>query len=115
MSFMKAFILPICLALLIISCNKEETLETVDCSKLNSSFSSNIKPIIIANCTATGCHNSNSSNGDLTTYAGIKKMSDNGTLTNRVLVQQNMPPTGPLPLNNLKLIKCWINSNAPDN
>lgn len=99
------------------SCKKKknEDLNSVDCSKINSSYSADIKPIIDGNCLSSGCHNSNSTNGDFTTYAGLKTKVDNGSIDSRVLQQKNMPPSGALPLDQLKKIKCWLNSGAPNN
>lgn len=101
--------------LLLPGCKKEDALNNVDCSKVSSSYSSNIKPIISSNCTSSGCHNANSNNGDFTTYEGLKAKADNGTLNTRVVEQKNMPPSQPLSLDDLKKIKCWIDSGAPNN
>ena len=101
--------------LLLSNCKKEENINNVDCSMVNSSYSANIKPIINANCISSGCHNANSTNGDFTTYNGLKAKADNGSLNNRVVQQKNMPPSQPLSLDDLEKIKCWINSGAPNN
>lgn len=95
--------------------NKKDDLNNLDCSKINSSYSSDIKPIIAANCLSSGCHNAGSANGDLTTYTGLKAKADNGSLDNRVIQQRNMPPSGSLAIDDLKKIKCWLNSSAPNN
>jgi hypothetical protein len=94
---------------------KDEDINNVDCSKINSSYSSDIKPIIESNCLSSGCHNANSSNGDFTTYAGVKAKADNGSLDSRVIQQKNMPPSGALPMDQLKKIKCWLSAGAPNN
>ncbi len=102
---------------IITACRKDKSddLNNLDCSKISSSYSSNIKPIIDANCLSSGCHNSGSVSGDFTTYAGIKVKVDNGSIDNRVIQQKNMPPTGSLSIDQLKKIKCWLNSSAPNN
>ena len=100
----------------VLSCEKKEpALATLDCSTINSSYSSGILPVINANCTSSGCHNAGSVNGDFTIYAGIKLKVDNGSINNRVVVQKNMPPSGALSVDNLNKIKCWLNSGAPNN
>ncbi len=101
--------------LVFISCNKKNDLNNLDCSKINSGYSSSIKPIIEGNCLSSGCHNSGSVNGDFTTYAGLKAKADNGTLDNRVIQNKSMPPSGTLHIDNLKKIKCWLNSGALNN
>ena len=102
-------------ALLFTGCKKEETLDNIDCSKVNAAYSANIKPLINTNCVSSGCHNANSTNGDFTAHAGLKSKADNGSLNNRVIQQKNMPPSGSLTSDDLKKIKCWINSGSPNN
>lgn len=101
--------------LLFAGCNNEDPLDNIDCTVVNASYSANISPIINANCISSGCHNIGSTVGDLTTYNGLKAKVNNGSLSSRVVQQKNMPPSQPLSLDNLKKIKCWINSGAPNN
>ncbi|MBN8701425.1 MAG: hypothetical protein J0M08_00005 [Bacteroidetes bacterium] len=93
------------------SCKKDEY-KNLDCSTINSSYKSDIKPIIDANCNSGGCHNSGSSYGDFTTYKGLLSKSNNGSLNRHVLVDKKMPPSKPLSLDDRKKIKCWINSGS---
>jgi hypothetical protein len=95
--------------------NRNEDLNNLDCSKISSGYSANIKPIIDGNCLSSGCHNTGSVNGDFTTYSGLKAKADNGTLDNRVIQNKSMPPSGSLSMDNLKKIKCWLNSGSPNN
>ena len=107
------FAISICL---LSGCNQDDDpLVNVDCSIINSSYSINIKPIIDANCVSSGCHSTNSTNGDFTIYNGLKAKADNGSLSGRVVQQKTMPPTQPLSLDNLKKMKCWIDSGALNN
>jgi len=94
---------------------KEDDLNNLDCSKISAGYSSSVKPIIAANCLSSGCHNAGSTNGDFTDYAGLKEKASNGTLDTRVIQQKNMPPSGALSMDNLKKIKCWLNSGSPNN
>ena len=86
---------------------------TLDCSTIESKYTSDILPIIRDNCYK--CHGAGSNKGDFTTYAGIKNMVDNGELENEVLKKQEMPPSGPLPEEQRKKIRCWLNNGAPNN
>lgn len=95
--------------------DKKDDLNNLDCSKINSSYSSDIKPIIAANCLSSGCHSAGSANGDLTTYEGVKAKVDNGSIDNRVIQQRTMPLSGSLAMDDLKKIKCWLNSGASNN
>ena len=91
------------------ACKKENT-EEIDCT-----YSSDIMPIINTNCLSSGCHNTGSVNGDFTTYAGLKKVTSSGALENRVIINQTMPPSKPLSPEDMKKIKCWIDSGSPNN
>ncbi|MDP2386003.1 MAG: hypothetical protein Q8M29_06510 [Bacteroidota bacterium] len=95
--------------------SRKNDLDHIDCSKINSVYSSNVKPIIDKNCLSSGCHNSGSTNGDFTTYAGVKAKVDNGSFDNRVIQQKNMPLSNELSMDDLKKIKCWLNSGAANN
>lgn len=98
---------------LIIGCHRG--LDNVDCSKINAAYSTDIKPLINANCISSGCHNAGSSNGDFSQYSGLKTVAENGKLDERVIGQQDMPPSKKLSLDERKKIKCWIKSGAPNN
>jgi hypothetical protein len=105
-----------CLAILI-GCKKGETLENTDCSKINASYSNDIKPIIQVYCQNYGCHKSGDTNGDYTTYEGLKAKADNGTLNERVLRKKDMPRPDlrQMTLDDLRKIKCWLDNGAPNN
>jgi hypothetical protein len=100
---------------IIAACKKKDDLNNLDCSKISSGYASNIKPIIEGNCLSSGCHNSGSKNGDFTTYEAIKIKVDNGSFNSRVIQEKDMPLSGSLSIDQLKKIKCWLNSGAPNN
>lgn len=104
-----------CMLVLFAGCKKETKEDVIDCTGVSPSYNSEIKPIINANCISSGCHNAGSSNGDYTTYAGLKAVASTGTLESRVIINKTMPPTGPLSLEDRKKIKCWISSGASNN
>ena len=91
------------------------------------SYSVNIKPIIITYCFGMGaqlCHVTNTnqgSNGDYTTYAGLKAKVDNGAIAARVFNPLGgMPPsyaTSPQQITpvELKKFKDWVALGAPNN
>lgn len=85
-------------------------------------FNGKISRIIVQNCAgiqhSTGCHTGGVSQGDFTTYAGIKDKVDNGSFLARVIEDKDMPPgysPGPDKLSDcdLKVLKNWINDGAP--
>lgn len=95
------------------------------------SFSNDIQPIFNQNCTAN-CHNSqnapNFGNLDLTTYVALMDTiahakeivpgdPDASYLVQRIerTVGLLMPPTEPLPPNDISLIRQWVAEGALDN
>jgi hypothetical protein len=86
------------------------------------SFAKHIKPIIEARCTS--CHTPGGfagTYGDYTTdtYAGIKQKVDNGSFRGRVIdltITPTMPyQMAPLPADTIAILKCWLESGAPNN
>lgn len=89
------------------------------CDTANVTFAVSIKPIITNKC--QGCHSSSSAGGgyDLSTYAGIKTVVDNGKLWGSVnfLSGYSAMPKGGTKLSTCELakIKKWMNAGAPNN
>lgn len=90
------------------------------------SYANDIFPIVQTHCFGTGgqsCHVTNSnmgSNGDYTTYAGLKAKVDNGSLQIRALTPGGgMPPSysnGPqLGAEDLRKLRVWVANGAPNN
>ncbi|MBL7719950.1 MAG: hypothetical protein JNL72_14020 [Flavipsychrobacter sp.] len=100
-----------------LSCKKDTTeppaTSTFDCNTVT--YSGTIASLATSRCNASGCHNSGSGNGDFTAYAGLKAKFDNGSLRQRVLVEESMPQGGSLTDEQYKQFECWINAGAPNN
>jgi len=96
------------------SCKKND-LDDVNCSEVSSTYTSNVRPIINTKCVSAGCHDQGSQNGDYTSYSGIKVTADKGSLKVRVLDDRDMPLSGSLSFEELKKIKCWLDSGSPNN
>jgi predicted CxxxxCH...CXXCH cytochrome family protein len=104
------------------SCAKEEVCATWDVD---------VKPIIAATCSYSGCHSGGTTaNGylpqesnDYTSYAAIKASLDNGNFELRALVNKNMPnasfvPAGmptALTQDQLDILQCWVDGGFPEN
>jgi hypothetical protein len=84
---------------------------TVDCSTINAKFNANVLPIIQSSCAITGCHNGTQT-PKLTTYDEIS--SNAGTINSQVQ-SGIMPKTGTLTTAQKNIIKCWVQSGAPNN
>lgn len=82
--------------------------EGVECDP-NTSFTTSIKPIIDNNCVE--CHGG-SRFPNLSTYSGV---SANANIVLEEVESGRMPTTGPLSIEQIDLIKCWVENGALDN
>jgi hypothetical protein len=85
------------------------------CDVSNITYSLDIKPIIDTNCAISGCHVAGTGRVNLTTYAGLKQVVDDGRLVTMVIQQKNMPPTQPLSKCQMDKIQAWIGQGALEN
>ncbi|MCE3225759.1 MAG: hypothetical protein K0S32_310 [Bacteroidetes bacterium] len=95
----------ICL-LISFSCKKEEAPQ---CDGTASTYNSNIKPIIDANCTSSKCH------PKFNSYDGLGKYLNNGEFKKKVVDKRQMPKGGSLSSSELSKIQCWIDAGYPEN
>jgi hypothetical protein len=97
--------------------DKEDLLYgNTDCIIEGVSFAADIKPIIDASCATAGCHvQGGSGNGIFENYSQVKAKVDNGSMRQRVVVQQDMPPSTPLTACQLAHFEQWLNEGAPNN
>ncbi|MFC2125150.1 hypothetical protein ACFLU5_10085 [Bacteroidota bacterium] len=95
--------------------NEEELYPDLpSCDTTDVNFSMVIQPIFNTNCATSGCHIPGTGRTDLSTYSGIKAIVDDGRLEDRVIIQRDMPPSGPLSSCEIKLIEAWIENGATD-
>lgn len=87
----------------------------VDCSTISAKFSTDVKPIIQNKCATAGCHNAASGAGGtvLETYVQISGVA--ARITQRCIVDKNMPPGAPLTISEINALLCWISSGTPNN
>lgn len=97
------------------SCKKDDDKFTPMCDGSNPTYNGEIKAIIDANCTASGCHNAGSSNGAWTSYQNMKPVLDNGKFEKQVLIDQTMPKNSSLSESTLNTIQCWVDNGYPEN
>lgn len=72
-----------------------------------------VSDVLNANCNTNNCHHAGSSNGDFTTYDGIKPYIDAEIFQQRVFVDKDMPPQNSLDSCTILKLKKWINAGAP--
>lgn len=122
---MKKLLLPVlALSLMLASCyndNKEELYPSNTCNTSNVTYSGTVKSIITQNCLTGGCHTGpgTPSGYDLTTYAGVKVVVDNGHLLGAINHNSGFSP---MPQNANKLSDCtisqitaWVGAGALNN
>lgn len=80
----------------------------------NHTYSDNISSIIDGNCATAGCHDGNNSLVDLSSYTGVSNIAENGNLERVVILEQSMPPSGPLSECDQEEIQQWINEGAEE-
>jgi uncharacterized membrane protein len=89
------------------------------CDTTNVTYSTSIKPMIQNNC--QGCHSGAAPGGgiDLSTYAGVKAIADNGKFFGSISFLQgysSMPKNGSKMTDcQINMVKIWINQGAPQN
>lgn len=101
--------------------DNEEELYPFDAQNCDTSatitYANRIEGIIQNNCAVSGCHTGTSPTGGLflDTYNQVKTIADDGRLTDRALVQQDMPPSSPLSNCEMEAIQRWVNAGSPQN
>lgn len=113
---MKKIILSSILAVVITISACKKPVATTDCAGTTSTYTTNVKPILDANCVT--CHNgSNKSGGyDLSTYSHAKNAKD--AIVGSV---QHASGFAPMPEGasklddaSIKLINCWSQNGTPE-
>lgn len=113
----KNILLLSCVALLLVTCKKENKTEsktaafTLDCSGATPTFAAKVNPLIASSCAINGCHGSSNSNGPgpLTTYTQIKAAA--ASIRSSVL-NASMPQGATLSSAQKNTIICWIDAGA---
>ncbi len=86
------------------------------CDSVNTTYSGNVKAILIAECGTAGCHDPGSNYGDFTSYTSLKFFLDDGEFKKRVFDGPlYMPAAGFVNPTNKDIIKCWYDKGYPNN
>ncbi len=99
--------------------DKEELLypgsnQPVDCTTVAAKFNADVLPLITTKCATSNCHDASAAGGRIfQTYAQISGAKDR--INTRAVVEKSMPQTGPLLPAEVNILKCWIESGAPNN
>lgn len=93
--------------------NGEELYPSTNCDTENLTYTNQIAPIILNNCSASGCHSSGGQPPLLTTYSEVSANLDR--IRVRALVEKTMPTSGPLSSCAQEQLNQWIANGAPEN
>ncbi len=97
--------------------SKEALYPSTACDTTNITWNKDIKAIVTNSCALSGCHDASTASGSyaLNSYAGVKKIADNGRFIAVI-------ESGTMPKNSSKLDNCtinkvrrWINTGALEN
>lgn len=119
-----AFLAMLTGTLMLIACRKNSlplNNGSVDpsCVTTNMKFSTDVTPILLANCYS--CHSGSVVNGgiNLSTYAGVKAVVDNGKLIGAINHSPGFKPMpdggGKLSACNIAKIQAWVTAGAQNN
>ena len=96
--------------------NKEELLYDDFCQISIVSFKDDIFPMLASSCSIVGCHVQGGTGvGLFENYEQVKSKIDDGSISVRVLIQQDMPPLVPLSDCQLLFLSYWIEDGALNN
>lgn len=80
-----------------------------------ATWAADVEPIIAGSCAIPGCHANGTGLPDLSTYANVKTLVDDGAFHTRVVRDQDMPPSTPLTPEQLASIELWLTEGALEN
>ena len=112
------------------ACNSDVIEPAEGCDLIETSYTTNVKPIIDQTCAYSGCHDGSGGigPGNYTSYQGMLSFLQNGSFANRVVTQKDNPSRG-MPPNmsvypqsqrddlteaELEIITCWLQEGFPE-
>ena len=98
--------------MLVFGCNGKP--ERVACNSTTPTWNGEVLDIIANSCWASNCHGTSASNGDYTTYNGIKPVLLNGKFETEVLDSRRMPRNETFPDSVLAKLQCWLENGFPE-
>jgi uncharacterized membrane protein len=88
--------------------------QVVDCTTISAKFGADVSPLISSKCATSGCHDATASGGLIfQNYAQISSAKDR--INTRAVIEKTMPSAAPLQPAEINILKCWIESGAPNN
>ena len=97
--------------------NKPEPAPQPQPAGCKPTYTTNIKTIVNAKCSVSGCHNGSANIVNFGSYAPLKERADNGRIRSYIFELKIMPPASASQLTDAEkdVIKCWLDNDAPEN
>jgi uncharacterized membrane protein len=106
-------------SIVVTSCyyDKEDLLygSNVDCSTIDSKYSTAISPLMQSKCSYSGCHDAGTAAAGVVLENHTQVAASAGRINQRCIVDKSMPPGTPLSSNEISALQCWINGGTPNN
>lgn len=93
----------------------EDELYPGNCQPITPSWSTSVAPLVAERCSGSSCHGAGSQQVQVTNYAQVKALVDNGKFVDRVLVLRDMPDGSSLNKCQLDMLQAWVDAGAPNN
>ena len=103
-----------------LACNNEDPVDTVDCTGLTPTYTSDVKAILDVSCAKSGCHDTEfHENGyDFSTYATAKSAAQGDRFLGAIQHKSGFEPmpqnSGKLSQANIDLLTCWVQNGCPE-
>lgn len=103
---------------ILLSCKKDDPIDTVDCTGLTPTYTTDVKAILDASCAKSGCHNAatQQSGVDLSNYASASEISMQERFLGVIQHKSGfpeMPDDGPkLPDATIEILTCWVQNGS---
>lgn len=100
--------------------DKDTVVQKTLCDTVNFTYTTDIKPIITANCSFSGCHGNGSQSGgvNLNSYANVVNEAQQAQFLGAIKHESGFSsmPQGRSKLSNsqIEAIECWIDQNTPE-
>ena len=85
------------------------------CEDTDFTYNDEVKIIIDANCSTSGCHDQNATIGDFSSYIELEKYLNNGKFKKHVFTLGDMPKGFDLSFNDKAVLQCWMENNFLEN
>ncbi len=102
------------MAVLAISCTRDQVAEPEACDQIMT-YDGGIRELVRNKCNFSGCHDGSSGVGNYNSYNGIRRVLENGSFRQEVVVQRTMPKSGTLTDEEFENLKCWSDNGFPEN